>query len=766
MAAPGEFAGKQSFASSGVDSLVYLSYMEFRRSGGSILLPAMNATSMGDSTLVTLYQVTDTSDQFFCQLANGQWISLDYTTGLNWLTLDPDPSKAIKISFSGTQQNRVWKVDIGNGPQQVYYSVEQAAPLLTLNEASGSGRSFAVTITTASLSLMRKSGGKQANLKSVDFEGQDLSYIDFTQADFTKANLNGANCDNTTLTQAIMSKIVWGSATANNAVLDHADFTGAILTDAAWGKPKSAQAVNLSLVNAERAVLGDNDTALPMEKSNFTGANFASADLSKVNLTQATLSGARFDHCTFNGAILDNANLSRSLFLGASLRNCSLISITAQGANFTRADLSSAVLTRAQMGSRAFLFYLESSFVSALNSDKFPQSNLITAFQKHGVSLSDTAPIIVVAISKAWIIEDANTGPFTLSFDQNGSIGVYRQTSAAPAVLVQATCSDTKASSANFVGANMEGVAWYGAGATLDHADLEAVNLSNALMVGTDLTQAFLSGANFTNTILSQAKMSGTIVASGLVANATQFNGVHIEGLNFDDATLISAVFVSAGIALPMGVPLFTMPGSETPNLNNAGLSKLSHYFSAAGFPFGENATIATVTFWNIDNSSNPDHSSPASYDIELGGTKYLVFDGANGGYLFTLNSSFSSQLRQPIASAVLVSGFQTAGYSLVEGAPISSGSKWMITADSNSGFLRNVNYGYFFIFADTDNLTVYGSVLLRLRDWGNYPEGVAFSGTSQFYSSLAPQVIGPAGFPYALVKSGEISLLDYLMLT
>lgn len=766
MAAPGEFAGKQSFASTGVEAFVYLSYMEFRLGNGrSILLPAMCATSLSKSTLVTLYQVPQSSDQYFCQLANGQWISFDASTGLNWLTLDENPDNAIPISFSGTTQNRVWKIDIGNGPQQVYYSTETAAPLLTLNETPSSGEAFTVSITTPSLASMRVSGGKNADLENVDFDSQDLSNIDFTQANFSNARLNGANCDNTVLTKAIFHHTVWGSATANNAVLDEADLTTAVLTDAAWGKPKSAKNITLSSVQAERSTLGNHDTTLDMSGAVVTGANFSHADISNVDLTRATLSDSRFDGCIFNGSKLDHAKLRQSLFLHAKLRNCTLTHVSAQGANFTGADLSYAVLTKAQLGSRSFLFYLDSKFISVLDNNSYPQPSLISAFASHGVSLSDQAPIIVIIESKSWMIEDDDTGPFSLLIDENGMIGVYRQTDLAPASLAQAICLDTQASSANFAGANMVGIAWYGTGATLDHADLQSANLSNSLMVSTNLTQAFLSGANFTNSILCQANMSGTVVASGCVAEPTQFNYAHTEGVSFDDATLISANFVSAGIALPMGVPLFTMPCSERSNLNNAGMPKLSPFFTAAGFPFGDNATIETVKFWDINNAADPDKSSPASYVVELSAGKYQVFDGINGRYLFLLSSTFAPQLNAATASATLVSGFQSAGYSLVEGAPISSGSKWMITAAPDSGFIRNVNYGYFTIFANTDNLNVYGSVLLKLRDWSNYPGGIAFSGTSQFDLSISSQVLGPAGYPYSLVKSGEISLLDYLFM-
>ncbi|MBO0902172.1 pentapeptide repeat-containing protein [Jiella sonneratiae] len=766
MAGPGSFAGKSDFASVGFSPTYHLSYRAFKLSNDrDILLPAMNASAAGPLTRVSFYEIAGKAGSYRGRMANGRWIAFDRSTGLNWLTLAAELDAAIAITPDLSGQGG-WKVDVGDGPQDVYYSVEQFAPILTLNPSESAGTVFAATVVTPSLATMRANGGRNADLSGVILDGADLSGIDFTGADFSQASLDGATCTATVFKSCRFEAASWGSATADAAVLDAADFTGADLSGAAWGRPASATGIVLTNCRAGGARLGDKSAALAMAGANLTGGDFTGADLSKAVLTGATLGRGSFERCRFDGADLSGADLTGGFFLGASMRgSASLARVRAQGANFVRADLSGADLSKAQMGSRTFLFYLAESFAADLDRYSFPQPGLIQAFSQNGVTLSQTAPVVVVAAGEAWQIDDPDHGPFTLGRNDQGTISVYRDTTLPPATLSGATLTGVNAASADFAGADLSGVIWNGSGASLDHATLGGATFAGSLLVGIDLTQAVLSGTDFSGAVLCQAKFLRTAIAAGRDGGVTRFDGAHLEGAAFDDASNLGGGYFRAAVALYEGVPLFRLPASAAKDLTPAGLAALAPLFVAAGFPIGATATIATVDFWTLDNAADPDRSSPRSYRVELLGANYQVFDGANAVFLFTLNAAFASQLRRATASAQLVSAFATAGFSLAAAAPITSGRNWQIRAGEDAGFAGPANYGQFTVTCGDGDLPVCGSVLLRLRDFDAYPTGIAFAGTSRFDRSLSADTVGPAGYPYRFVTEGRIGLLDYLTL-
>ncbi|MGD1879215.1 MAG: pentapeptide repeat-containing protein [Kiloniellaceae bacterium] len=768
MPSMGLFAGKRVFASSGVAKLLYLSYQGFTvPDGRQLLLPAMNQTSETANSYLTLYAAGSGGDVFYCQMPDGQWIAFDASIGLNWLTLSPDPGAAIAITFEASGGTLIWKTDVGKGLQQIYYSIEAFAPILTLNPSASGGTLFVPTVITPSLAELKQKGGRGANLAGVNLEGADLSGIDFTEADFSGARLEGATCRGTVFTAAKCPKVIWGSAVADDAVFDAADFSGADLNGAAWGTPASAKGIDLTGCQAIGAVLGSKGGSLQMAAAKLGQGVFIGADLRGTKLMGASLGSGNFEGCLFDGADLSDADLTRGFFLRASFKDKTVLTnVKAQAANFIGADLRGATLSRAQLGSRAFLFYLDATFAGTLNTNKFPQPDLIAAFAQNGITLAGSAPVLVIVKDKAWQIEDNTSGPFALNLNVQGSISVFRNVSLPAATLAGANCAGAVATSANLVGADLSGVRWNGSGSTLDHAELTGASFNDALLVALDLTQANLSGADFSNAIICQANMQKTVIDSAGAANPTRFGRAQLQGAQFGAATVLSAGFYRAGIALDLGVPLFFLPLSAKAELTPQKLENLSGDFDNAGFPFGTGATVRNVELWILDNAADPNPSSPPTYSVELNSGKYQVFDGADGRYLFELNPSLAPQLRKAEASTQLVSGFTAANHSLAVGAPISSASPWRITAGREPVFAGPVNYGYFTVTEGPEILTVLGSILLRLRDWTDYPGGVAFGGTSAFAAALASDVVGPAGMPYAYVTSGHVTLTEFLLLS
>jgi hypothetical protein len=49
----------------------------------------------------------------------------------------------------------------------------------------------------------------------------------------------------------------------------------------------------------------------------------------------------------------------------------------------------------------------------------------------------------------------------------------------------------------------------------------------------------------------------------------------------------------------------------------------------------------------------------------------------------------------------------------------------------------------------------VYGSVLVMLRDWPQYPDGLAFTATTAVEAALGSTSLTPSGYPRAWVDQG-----------
>lgn len=758
----GVFAGKFTFASSGVGAAVYLAPQRIRISGSkTIELPCMGLASPGATALATLYQNGADGDVLI-QLANGRWLSLDTTNELNWIVFVDARAQASPFrrtaSGSGIEN---WSLFDGAAWRPVYYSTNLAAPLLTLNPSETSGHAFLAATITPSLAELRRVGARNVNLGGVDFSGEDLSAIDFTGADLSRAVLDGAVARSANFSSARLAGLRLGSATADDAVFDSADMTGADLRAAAWGRPKSARNLVLAQAAAGGAVLGSSSGALDMRGANLTGADLTGATLDGIDLSGGTLADAFLSEASLQKTVLDQAMLDRATMTRSRLNKASLRGARAHGTNFTGADLSGADLAKAAFGTRSYLFALAASFADDLDHKAYPTPALIAAFQAAGVTLNGSAPVLVLAAGLKWRIDDEQDGPFLLTL-LAGKIEVFRETALPPACLAGVLAFGTRASGAGLSGADLSFARWYGDGATLDHADLENAALANGFFVGTDFTQAFLSGADFSNAVLCQVKMSGVLVAAGAGNGMTRFAGAAVLGVNFAQATLLSAQFYRALVATGKGVPILILPGDQKPKLAAGDLSGAAPLFAAAGYPFGAQARVSTVDVWQIDNAAVSDPTAPRLYRVEAAPTSFLVFDAISGVFLFQLSKTSAADLKKPAASAALVAAFRGNGYALANQAPIASGSYFSIVPAATV-FAGPYGFSKIAVFDDDAGLNAYGTDLLLLRDWSILPQGAAFTGSVGFTDALGEAVIGPSGARYALVRSGRMALFAFL---
>ena len=759
----GDFAGKYTFATTDLPSDLYLTIVEI----GETLRPAMDNSSVPSAKKCVLYIADATNEEYYMQLGSSLWLS--GPDGADWLQLSSDFSQAIRIKLGGEPYGQEIYAIVDGSPQRVYYRNNSPYNLLLIDATATTGI-FAPAIITPSLTTMRANGGANADLSNVNLSGADLSKINFEGANFSQANLTGANCDGANFTQASFEQATLTNITANGTTLDRSNFTEAILDGVVWGIPASAVGAIFTSCSAVGATLGDETQALDCSEAILTNGDFRDADLSNWNLANAVIGDALMEGTTLDNAMLDGANISNAVMLSASLRSASMQQVTAQGTNLINADLSYANLNQAQMGSRAFLFFLDDSFKDQLNTYAYPQNDLVAAFSAQGVTLDPNAPIVVLDIGERWNIDDSTNGPFSLNLDETEQIAVFQNSAnLPPAILAEATCLGTQASSAKLAGADLRGVQWYAAPATLDHADLEGAHLNEGLFVQTDFTQAFISGADFSGSILVGTKFNKCLIAasSDSTNQPTSFLEAQLHSAEFTQANVLSATFYEANIATADGAPLFQLPLSDASILNSGDISALAPKFEQAGYPLGSNPTSTQQQQWNIDNSEDPDGSSPREYVVVPNGRQLDIFNGGDltEPSLFSLDrNTYETLLEMETASPPLVAAFNQNGYSLFAQAPISSvTSGWQVEAGENQPFLRPTNYPSFRIQELADVLQVYGTSLLRLRDWNLYPDVVAFQETIALQDALSPSTIGPSGDRYSMVSDGTIDWIEYL---
>ena len=760
----GTFAGKMVFGSVPGGGKVYYLTTYRRRDHGAqraeLLLLGMAAASAGLDERFILYK--QPGGELHMQTAEGLWVALHESLG--WLMPTKELSQAADCRLTGSPVGQVWEVKKGTEWARVSYSLDQASPLVTINDAPGALKDFAPTEVAPGLDTIRAAKQcREGDLRHVTLAQEDLSGIDFTEAHFEGSDLTGVVFDRAILTQAHFGDAALSGISCNDATLDEADFSEAHLEGVSWGKAKRAQKVVLTDCHARGATLGGKDHHLDCTGADLTSGDFRDADLTNLVLTGAQAGGAILAGCHLDGAKLDGGNLSNAIATDAHFMGASLVGVTAQGASFVRADLSSADLTRAKMGAKAYLWQLNDpggKLAGELDQYPYPRADLMAAFKAKGVTLHDNAPVSVLTKGERWEIADPQ-GPYLLIAGTDKGIDVFNDSpDLRPAILRRALCQHTKAPSACLSGADLRGVRWYDDQATLDHADLEDAALSGSLLVKTDFTQARLAGADLSGSVMVEAKLHRCLLGPGRSRRAVSLEGALIQQTDFSEATLLGAVLVDAAVALPLGVPLLTLPLSDKQYLNSEGLSHLAPAFNAAGYPLGANPQIEAVKTWLIDNHKDTSPRARKSYRVELADGELKVYDGSTqgGSELFDLPGAFERLLTQPPPQA-LVLQFMQHGYSLSSQAAITCQEHWAIRPDPAAPIVGLASYPKMLVYAGESSLRVYGSVLVKLRDWSEYPAGVAFGATVAIEDALCPTSLGPNGAPRAWVDEG---LLDW----
>jgi uncharacterized protein YjbI with pentapeptide repeats len=733
---PGVFAGKIAFCSSvpNVNNLYLTTNRISNGQHGWIYIPGMNAPSATATEKYLIYLYPD--NYYRIQSGDLRWLGLNENGG--FIQFADDVSDAAAFAISGNPFGSQIAVKTSTGDQQLFYLFEpnpSAPNVLGVAQGTDHYNTFVPTIETVSLAAVRE----QKQAAGADFTnailiGQDLSQgIDFTGAFFSGAQLAGVNF--------------------TNARLDKADFSQTDLRGLNWGSPASAAGINLSGSVAADCVFGGQTNRLDCSGANFSSADLTGATLTNLNLQKASLAGASListvlDKADLTGAILNGVVALKSSFIGAILTDA-----TAQMGIFSGAVFDNANLTRVKMGARIF-FELDSQFVNELDQYSYPQSDLITAFQSNGIVLQPNAAIVIVVKGQSWQIKDPN-GPFNL-FLTGGAIQVFDDNpNLVPAVLRGASLKGVTAPTASLAGADLRGVQWYAAPATLDHADLLNAVFSGSLLVSLDLTQANVSGADFSNCILTQAKFIGCVAGPGGSGRAISFEAAHLEGADFSKATFSGALLSDAVVSLDAGVPLFFLPVADQQYLNAAGINSLIPVFHQAGFDLGSSPAITDNSFWNIDNSQCTDPQAPKLYKVQKASSGFNVF--ASGQFLFALPAADAPFFNQHQAAPQLVSIFSNHHYNLALNAPITVFKSWLLAPGSDAIYVRSYRFNNLQIFVELNRLSVYGIAPVLIENLSQYPSGVAFNATQNLANALSSNAVGPASVPFSWIGQNRI---------
>jgi uncharacterized protein YjbI with pentapeptide repeats len=734
---PGTFAGKMTFFSAQPGGPNF--YLTTNRISdghhGWIYWPGMNASSVSQTEKFIVYLNAD--GYYRIQSGDLRWLMFDENSGV--IQYSDDPAQAASFLIQGNPFGSQLSLHTAAGDQQVYYFLQnsqQVPNVLGITGGQEHYSAFVPSVTTPSLETIRQQKkAASADFTNVSLTGQDLSQgIDFTGASFIGAQLAGVNF--------------------TGATLDRADLSQTDLRGLNWGSPASAAGINLSNSNATECQLGGQPTALDCSNANLSSAILTGAKLSGLKLPDAILSGAALNGAILDGALLNGANLNGVVALGTSFIGAVLIDASGQMGIFSRAVFDNANLTRVRMGASSFLFNLSATFADELDQSRFPQQDLLTAFANNGITLAPSSPIDIVIKGQRWLIEDPS-GPYKLLLTSQGIQVFNDNPSLIPAVLQGASCKGAVGSTASLSGADLRGVRWYAAPATLDHADLEDADLSGALLVSTDFTQAHVSGVDFSNSVLIQGKFISCVAGPGGNQRAISFEGAHLEGVDFSKATFSGAILTGAVVGLDQGVLLLFLPLESKQYLSNAGIGTLVPVFGQAGFDLGKSPVVTDNSFWNIDNGQCTVPGAPKLYQVQRDNEELQVF--GDGVFLFKLASSVASLLNLPQAGQPLVSLFASKQYSLVVGAPITSVQAWTITPSQDAGYLRPYRFPTLTVQAETSRLSVFGVPPVFIENLTQYPNGVAFNATQKLQDALNANAVGPAGVPFSWISRGLI---------
>jgi uncharacterized protein YjbI with pentapeptide repeats len=618
-----------------------------------------------------------------------------------------------------------------------------------------------------------------ANLTSADLTGATLDGFKLIDANLTGAKLehasmagaNLAGLDFTTVSSRSLRGARLDSAAVGGAKLQGVDLTGASLRNVDLRQA----GIDANTVLAAAGLQGANlaDCVLPsgidLHQADFTGA-----ELTDTSLAGALMYGAKFDqtglittvfgpHPAFYRPSVDPPSPAnpRTSFIAAQLPAASL------GLDWTLLDLSDATLVGLG-GPKKDLSGLKARYVRMAGAELYP----LGTFKLAGADFSNAD--LRVDLSNAHVADSSDPGTAVASFegatlhDSNLSgaklVGVnFKQVEGAgssvklganfsQAYMPNAIFTDATLTRVNFAGAQL-----YGAGARVDNATLVEADFSNAILAELDLSEARLQGATFDYAVLTGAQFKGVDLRPSPNGKATSFVQANLIGANFKEAQLDGAQLANAVVALPQGVPFFTLGdlAKWAPDLDRNILSPaLRDAFSTHRYTLHKTAiayALNPASEWVIEQYP--------TYNLTLDPTPALLTIAVDGVKFFTMPSTAAlvsaldaGKLPEPLRDEMTQKGYTLAASAEV--AVDTAGSAWDISqVPSLSNAIGYTNLG---LSAIDGELAVFGTQLMVSRlgpDNVLQLEIVDVKPTQLTETELGPNTVCPNGTEYAVQR-------------
>lgn len=240
--------------------------------------------------------------------------------------------------------------------------------------------------------------------------------------------------------------------------------------------------------------------------------DLSSAELKDANLYGANLVNANLKNADLSGANLGSVNLTDADLTGAKLIDAYLHAAILDGTNLSQADLSNSYLREANFSHTT---QLRGAILQQVNLSR---SNL-SGVNLQGVDLRGAN------LSRAML-----TGMIPGAFSR--SIGFLGSSAFGEAYFRQSLCDAGKNNNAPPPSEELEryGIAL----AKLQGANLQAADLSEALLVAGDLQAANLSQANLTGACMGYAKLNNAVLDGANLQNARLEKAV-LEGASLKD---------------------------------------------------------------------------------------------------------------------------------------------------------------------------------------------------------------------------------------
>lgn len=373
----------------------------------------------------------------------------------------------------------------------------------------------------------------------------------------------------------------------------------------------------------------------------------ASTDFSGIDLTNADISGINFGAVNFTGATLKNTTVKGGSFTGANFAGSVWDGVTTTTAMTVNFDLKRAKMKNMSLASFSFTDVTKMQYISAAYLTACPVA--LPGFGEWDCRVQTTSPSTVyhvvgrgydavfahtgVNYSRDSAVADDSEGVARMKVDNFNNTTVFAADFRG--MFVDQTFTNSEYGFANFTGADIWrvnfGAAGSGDGSIFDKAKLRFVNFSKypnpAMMTSVSFVGAVLDNVNFRDVELegvlfqNVTMLNADFTSYGDNGAGVDFTGASIYNSKFWKVVQISGDFTNAKFygAGPGSIPTFWLSDTRYMNFTGATLTDMV---------FDNTVTLTNTVFtnstWINPYFGNSAGTSPIFTGVNFQGAKFL----------------------------------------------------------------------------------------------------------------------------------------------